>query len=746
LRHALGSWALLIGQALLETPARPAGEAVAFTGAAWMLLGPDAPAAIGGEHARAVGLACAGLARPAQVRDLVERSTGVIPCPIGSWGRFSRDVVVAWMEWRRVLAGERPSPGRAPDLARLLRPAAPRSEEPSMDAVEAALGGLDGLAPDVREAIEQCVFDRLEILPTTPPFRGRRWFQSDSAHGHYQRGRDEDAGEARRASAAHKSFEEAWVREPNAYVTTHGLILGLGRRMREKRGRSHLLQRLAHALDQMAEREVEAALAYSVLASLADGKRERRLHLERSVAALRRRVRRQPWMRARNAEIAIDLELGDLLAAGDAAWDESAQHLPGSPASHRYAVLAAALWDRARDAEHVLDGRIEEAERRARMPRLSNRGAVQYAVEAGSLVLLSALPLDEEALEDLWNACRGNEDELCRFLEKQGTRAVNPRPGYLQFMARKLRATDPVAAARIRNRFLQREAAPLPPRLPWLRLAAAELLARDPLHEAPRPRNRLREPHVRDFLACLRRSALRDEVAYTAFDAAMEDALGALFDLGESVRTSGPELYSERLAGASAAVSAVGWAARRFGTSDLARIAGLVAEYLALALDPPAVESYLLEKERRLVPSRLGLLLGDWWDSLSRSSGSLDFFHLHQEYRLPDDEDTDSWWRRRVHGSTMREALERLLESLEGHARQLATIEERFTSRAARPPGSAGFGLLPRFDACCRTLRAALADGAPAGALGAVESALEELGGALRSIDLSRLVDAAPDV
>ncbi|HEY7200571.1 MAG TPA: hypothetical protein VIC57_10180, partial [Candidatus Dormibacteraeota bacterium] len=529
-------------------------------------------------------------------------------------------------------------------------------------------------------------------------------------------------------------------------VTTHGLILGLGRRMREKRGRGHLLHRLAHALDQVAEREVEAALAYSVLAALADGARERRSHLELAIAALRRRVRRQPWIRARNAEIAIELELGDLLAAGDAAWAESAQHLPGSPASRRYALLAATLWERTRDSQHALEARIEEAERRARMPGLSNRGAVQYAIQTGSLVLLTDLPLDEEALEDLWNSCRGNEDELCRFLEKQGTRAVNPRRGYLQFMARKLRATDPAAAARISNRFLQPEAATRPPRLPWLRLAAAELLTRDPLHDAPRPRNRLREPHVRDFLDCLRRSAHRDEVAYTAFDAAMEDALGALFDLGEGVRTSGPEAYGERLAGASAAVCAVAWSARRFGTQDLARIAGLAAEHLALALDPPAVESYLVEKERRLVPSRLGLLLGDWWDSLSRSSGSLDFFHLHQEYRLVDGTDADAWWRHRVHGLPMRDALERLLEALEGHARRLAAIEDHFANRAARVPGHAGFGLLPHFDACCRTLRAALADGAGVDTLGAVEGALEALGTALRAIDLSRLMDAAPDV
>jgi len=43
-------------------------------------------------------------------------------------------------------------------------------------------------------------------------------------------------------------------------------------------------------------------------------------------------------------------------------------------------------------------------------------------VSISRLVVLSDLPLDDDALEDLWRMCRGDEEDLCRFLEKQGTR------------------------------------------------------------------------------------------------------------------------------------------------------------------------------------------------------------------------------------------------------------------------------------------------------------------------------------
>ena len=736
LRRALGRWALHVGIALLDASAPGAHDAVPFTGAAWCLLGPDPAAVVRAVHARALGLACAGIATPDGVAASVDAGMRAMPGVDGAEPSLVQDVLDAWRDCRLVegeVAGTQP-----PDLVRLLRPVAtPRPF--SRGRTQVILGELPC---EARRVIDDCLADRFMLLPDAPPFRGRRWFDSDSAQSLYQRGREETD-----ARAAYKAFEEAWMREPNNHVAIHGLILGLARRLSEKSSRNHLLEHLARVFDQMADREVEAALAYTTLADLVDGGREQRSYLARAAAALQRRVRRRPWTRARNAQIAIHLELGNLREAAQAAWEESCTRLAGSEASNRYAALAATLWQRTPDAEHSLHERGHEAELRSRIPRPTNREAVQDAVTTGRLVTLSDLDLDGDALEDLWRACRGDEDELCRFLEKLGSRDVDPRPHYLDFLTRKLVGIDPPAAARIRNCFMRPAAAPTSAPasagMAWLRLAAAELVAHDPLHEVATPRDQLGPVPVRQFLARLRDASRGDAVAYQTFHSAVDDALAALFELREAVPAREPEQYGGRLAGASEALGTVVRAARRFGTRDLAHVAGMLARYLALGLDSAAADAYLREKEKRLVPSRLGLLLGRWWAGLCEVAAPLEFFHYHQAYHLPDGVRPEDWWRtHRVHGSPVRAAVERLLESLEVHARRLDEIEERYLrSRMRRDLGTVGFGLREEFAACCAVLRSAVAPGAPAVEVRAIEPALERLGTALRRIDVARLVD-----
>ncbi|HEY4026505.1 MAG TPA: hypothetical protein VGO86_08735, partial [Candidatus Dormibacteraeota bacterium] len=164
LRQALGSWALLVGQALLEARRLPADEAVAFTAAAWMLLGPDPPEPVVRAHATAIGLACSGLKRPDEVVAVLDRAIDAIPSPPGRRARFWQDVAGEWERWRRTLPDARAQD--PPDLGRRLRAAAPPPVQPSSEDVAPALGELDALTPEVREAIERCLVDRQDILPT----------------------------------------------------------------------------------------------------------------------------------------------------------------------------------------------------------------------------------------------------------------------------------------------------------------------------------------------------------------------------------------------------------------------------------------------------------------------------------------------------------------------------------------------------------------------------------------------------
>jgi hypothetical protein len=741
LQRSLGLWAFHIGLALLDSGDALTGDAVPFTGAACRLLGPAPPAHVVSAHARALGLACAPLGEPAGVMSALDPILGAMPLAPEAVGSFVQSVVREWEDGRRT---SRPIPGQEPpDLDRLLRPVSAPPRRPALTSVAAAIGELEAIPHEARLVIEHCLAARAALLPDVAPFRGRRWFHSDDAHRLYQRGRTEHD-----ARAAQRSFEEAWTLEPNNRVTTQGLILGLRRRVREKPARTHLLQHVAAFLDQMVEREVEAALAHATLAELAGPGRERRGHLGHAAAAIQRRVLRRPWTRVRNVEIALQLELGNLLAAGEAAWAESLLHLPGSGASHRYALLAATLWERAWAPDRSLDQRVRAARDHARSPRLTTRGAVRYAVSISRLVVLTDVSLDDDALEDLWRMCRGDEEDLCRFLEKQGTRSVDPARHYLEFLATKQETVDGGAAARIRHCFLSPESAPVPPRMRWLRLAMAELLTRDPLLEVAMPLDRLGEVHMREFLATLRECARPEAAAYAAFTAAVEDALAALFELREAAPVSAPGVFGSRLARASELLTRVSrTASRQFGTPAVAEVAQIMGLYLGLALETPTIDAYTREKEKRLIPSRVGVNLGGWWARLSEVTGSLDFFHHHQAYRCAHGVPAESWWRdHRVHGKPVREALENLLQLLEMHARQLDAIEDQYLRyRDRRDPGPSGFGLRAEFDDCCRVLRTALAPAATLEQVTAIQGALARLGTSLRHIDLSRLVDL-PDV
>jgi len=732
-RKAVGFWALHVGRAFLETDR--ALDALPFTGAAWRLLHPELSDEVVATHGRAIGAACRALEERGAVLASLDAILRQTPPSIAGAHLVAQAALEAWEDARRTSGGR--NGVRPEQLPRLLAPASPHRPVPPLAEAAPALGDVATIPAADRVTLEQCFVDRWALLPDAAPFRGRQWFASDTAHRQYQRGRQELD-----TRAAYKAFEEAWLIEPNSRPATQGLILGWGRRLAEKPGRRHVLEHLARILDQIKGREVEAALAYTTLAAHADIHGGRRAALERAAAALERRVRRQPWTRARNAEIAIRLELGDVVGAGDAAWTESQLFLPGSEDSRRYALLAAALWERARDSGRLLGESVREARQHAVHPELTNREAVEYAATTGRLVALTDLTLDEDALEDLWLACRGDEDDLCRFLEKQGMRPVDPRPHYLRFLARKLVAVDPAAAARI-DSLLAQQRPPDPPGIAWLRLAAAELIALDPLEEVATPQKHLAEVRLRECMAVLRQCARHDEVAYSTFATAVKDALAALFDVREADPSSAPEPYGERLAKASEALQDVRWAGRRLGSPAVAAVAELLFRYLALALDSRVIAAYQLQKERRLVASRIGSRLGSWWADVSEASGPLDFFHYHQSYRYAGDVSPDEWLRtHHVHGKPVREAVALLLETLERHGRRLAAIEDGFRSARPRPgPVRDAFSLQAELQACCAVLRGALQPCPGAEQLGAMETALERLGRALRRIDLARLVD-----
>jgi hypothetical protein len=368
---------------------------------------------------------------------------------------------------------------------------------------------------------------------------------------------------------------------------------------------------------------------------------------------------------------------------------------------------------------------------------------VEHALATGRLAVLSGQQLDQEALDALWQAWRGDEDELCSFLEREATRSVDPRPAYLPYLARRLQPLDPAGAARIVNRYLAGEPPP-PGRIRWLRLALAELLTRDPLQWASSPAHLRHEAHVRDVLACLRECTEDDRAASVIFTAALEKALAALFDLRAASR-QGRWAMNSRLP-ASESVVAVLRTAEGFAAPAVTEVARSIGRYLALGFDAATVDAYRAEKDGRLVPSPLGRRLGAWWRDVEQSAGPLDFFHHHQAYRYSRDEPLSGWWGRHLHGMTAREALTRLVESLDASARRMEAIEADY--RAARSPAgppAAPFGIAPHLDACSSVLRAALAPGAGVSEVMAVEHALQHLGIALRGIDVSRLIDA-PDV
>jgi hypothetical protein len=740
LRRSLGNWALEVGCAFLD--ADRAVEAVAFMAAAWRLLHPELRGEVVDAFGRAVGMACRGLEERAAVLAGLGTALRALPPQESASDRLPDIVLGAWEQSRR--SWRRPNGAQLPQLEILLRPASVRRPLRSLTLAAPALGDLATISPGVRQTLERCIADRETLLPDVPPFRGRRWFESDDAHSKYQLGREElDARDA------HKAFEEAWMWEPNNVVTTQGLILGLGRRLSEKPGRSHVLDHLARVLGQMKNREVEAALAQLTLGGLATDPRERRARLEPAADALRRRVRRQPWNRARNAEIAIRLELGSLAAAGDAAWKESLLCLPGSHQSNRYALLAATLWQRERAPDRSLAGRIRAATERVRSLELTNRDAVRYAVTAGELTALSGLALDDDALEDLWWAYRGDERDLLNFIEKQGTSSANPQPRYLRFLREKRELIDPVAGARIDGvRSAQHLTGDQPAELAhrdatrWLRLATSQLLARDPLDEAATPRSKPFEAHVREFMVELRQRA-PNQIAYLTFADAVRDVLGTLNKLRMTIPASEPEPNGLRLTKASDALQRVRWAARGFSTPAVSHAADVLFRYLALALDQPAVEAYLREKEKRLVPSRLGNRLGDWWAEVCDASGPLDFFHYQRSYRYDGDVPPDDWLRNhQVHGRPAQDAIRLLVDALAGHERKLLDIEEGFrASRDRSGPARDAFGLESALQDCRRTLRRALVPNAEARDLGALEATLGQLGQVLRRIDLSRLDD-----
>jgi hypothetical protein len=303
-------------------------------------------------------------------------------------------------------------------------------------------------------------------------------------------------------------------------------------------------------------------------------------------------------------------------------------------------------------------------------------------------------------------------------------------------------AVDPAAAARVDRLQPARGEHRVEPEGPIrLRLATAELLSRDPLDEAM-PQKKLFEVHVREFMAELRRCA-QHEVAYWTFANAVQNAMATLYELRVAAPDSAPEPYGERLARAADALQAVRWAARVFGPPAAARAADLLFRYLALALDQPLADAYLREKVNRLLPSRIGERLGEWWAEVCQVSGPLDFFHYHQAYRYTDGAGPGQWLRtHQVHGRPVGEALGQLAAALDSRKRELLRIEEAFLAYRKRSvPERDAFGLEEELRGCHAVLRRALERNPEARDLQALEPALARLGRALRRIDLGRLVD-----
>jgi hypothetical protein len=735
LREALGSWANHVALTLLH--ADEPGAAVPFAGAAWRLLEPDPQHAVIAIHARAVAGTCAGLSEP-EVKTAADTVAAAMHATDEQRSVFISAILA---EWRAVSDG-RPAvaPAGPPALLRMLEPAAKRQPRPTLEtAARASANRLVGVPGEVGQLIETCLMDRNSLLPVEPPFRGRKWFEGGVAHKAYQTGRDEVDGRL-----SYKAFEDAWHAEPNNRITIQGTIHGLRRRLRQKPGRDHLLRRLALMLDQITDREVEAALAYCALAELAGPVRhwDHRTYLRKAAAALGRRVDRQSWTKARNAQIATWLELGEMTEAGNAALAESRAHLPGTTASTRYAQLALALWERAGNADRPSDDDVDLARRRVESLPLTPRESVRYAAAERRLVLLTDTLLDEDALEDLWWVWRGSRDVLHRFLEKQGRRSNDPRPHYLTFLDRKLRAQDPVAAKARSASFPRASVA-----IGMLRLATAEVLCLDPVRELAIPTEGLAEAHVSDFVAILSEQTGPDQAAVKSFIVAVDEALATLFELfrlRETPSPSSPELDGSRLATASWSLLQLRQVAEQFREPYLA-VARLISRHLALALERPMIAAYQSEKDKRLVASRLAGALGLWWSGVYRVAGPLDFLHQHQAYRCPagaNDAETMRWWKsHQVHGKPVREAVLSVRQALGAHAEALDKIEQQYWTTRPRQPGPPGFGLREKLDECCGVLDAALAATAGPREVRGVVGALERLGTFLRHIDPARLED-----
>jgi hypothetical protein len=236
---------------------------------------------------------------------------------------------------------------------------------------------------------------------------------------------------------------------------------------------------------------------------------------------------------------------------------------------------------------------------------------------------------------------------------------------------------------------------------------------------------------VRRFLAALRATTGRDRTAFEKFSAKVEDALAALFDLRNAVPVPQVEPYGGRLARARAAVFDVADSAQGFDSESVLRCTDVVSRHLATGLDAPTIRDYVREKRLRLVPSRLGLRLGEWYSALRRVSGSQDFFHHHQHYRYLGDTEPTEWLQyHHVMGSPAGDALRALLESLELHARRLEEIEAEYHVH--------DFGLAEALRGGLDVLRKVLS--APTrDDLRAIEGTLKTLSDSLRGLDLTRL-------
>jgi hypothetical protein len=735
LHQSTGRWAYHTAVAMLETGWEAPVEPAAYAEAARRLLGPTPPGEVVDMLARALGFAYSGTPDREKVRGNLDIVTRPLVEGTAAASALMQRVLAEWERWRR--EGRAAPIESIEDVSASLQPVATEPGRPPM-LVTGWLAELD--APDdVRELIAACFADRVVLLPDVAPFRGRRWFGSDLAHRHYQAGRTEkDPLESFRA------FETAWMVEPNGIATTQGLIHGMRKRVREQRSRMHALERRAQILDHRVEREVEAALAWRTLATLVERESpEWRAHIARAAAALRRGAFRRPWTRARNAEIALDLELGDATAAGDAAWAEARLWLPGTERSRRYALLAATLWESARapGQPQPENPRVAEAMDRSRRPPTTNREAVRYVMATGWLDALATVELDDGSLDELWRSCRGDEDRLRRSLDRQARDEVHPKNAYLVYLDTKRDTADQLEPSWLSPQSPDGPLDAEAPHLADLRLATAELLAHDVVQELSTPPAYLSHVAVRRFHAALRASTARDRTAYEKFSAKVEDALDALFDLRDAVPVPHVEPYGGRLARARAAVFDAAESALAFASPGVARCTDIVSRHLATGLDVPTIKDYVREKRMRLVPSRLGLRLGEWYAALRRVSGSQDFFHQHQHYRYQGDTDPADWLRyHHVLGSPVGDVLHGLLESLELHARHIAVIQAEYRgSRTSPQVGLRDFGLDKALRDGLEVLRRVLSADPTRDDLRAIEGSLRALSNSLRSLDLARL-------